>query len=138
MPTLALAFFKSNSFAATLKSPQMIIGFGLYDGCVLFKSPPSYISTLKLLKGAIYMVIRVVWQDSFAREKKPVKYRNHKISGYKDGWITDLPGDNNVYKTHYCALNAIDSALGDFGQKGSAKRKAYGVQVIGKKGGETA
>lgn len=49
-----------------------------------------------------------------------------------------MPGDENIYQTHYCALNAIDKALGDYGQKGCAKRKNYGISIIGKKEGETA
>lgn len=47
-----------------------------------------------------------------------------------------MPGDDNIYQTHYCALNAIDKALGDYGQKGSAKRKDYGITIVGKKDGE--
>lgn len=84
------------------------------------------------------MVKRVVWRDSNAKVNKPVKYRNHYAMGYKGGWITDIEGDCNVYKSHYCALNAIDAALGGYGQKGSAKRRSYGIQIVGKKGGETA
>lgn len=40
--------------------------------------------------------------------------------------------DNNIYKNHYCALNAIDKHFGSYGDKGSKKRKSYGIQVIGK------
>lgn len=77
---------------------------------------------------------RVVWRDSgVTRTQKPVKYRGHYASGYSGGWVIDIPGDENIYRTHYCALNAIDKALGGHGQMGSAKRKAYGIQIIGKK-----
>lgn len=82
--------------------------------------------------------IRVVWKDSISRQHKPVKYRGHTIQGYNNGWTTSIPNDNNIYQTHYCALNAIDKALGGFGQMGCAKRKNYGIKIIGKKGGETA
>ena len=82
--------------------------------------------------------MRVVWKDSKPKSYKPVKYRGHNIKGSPQGWETDLPGDENLYKTHYCALNAIDKALGGFGQMGTAKRKAYGIQIVGKKDGETA
>ena len=46
-----------------------------------------------------------------------------------------VPGDMNVYKNHYSALNAIDEALGGYGNKGkpTQKRLDYGVQIIGKK-----
>ena len=77
--------------------------------------------------------MRVVWKDSNARTHKPVKYRGHMIQGYNGGWTTTLPDDRNIYRTHYCALNAIDEALGGYGQMGSAKRKAYGIQIIGEK-----
>ena len=82
--------------------------------------------------------MRIVWKDSKPLQHKPVKYRGHIIQGYANGWTTSISGDNNIYKTHYCALNAIDKALGGAGQKGSAKRRAYGIQIIGQKDGETA
>lgn len=49
-----------------------------------------------------------------------------------------MPDDDNIYKTHYDALNAVDKALGGHGQMGSAKRKNYGITIVGKKDGETA
>lgn len=83
--------------------------------------------------------MRVVWKDSGnTKGYKPVKYRNHKIFGSPKGWTTTIPGDDNLYKSHYCALNAIDAALGGAGQKGSAKRRSYGIQIVGKRDGETA
>ena len=83
--------------------------------------------------------IRIVWKDSIkSRQHKPVKYRGHMIQGYSNGWTTSIPGDDNIYRTHYCALNAIDKALGGCGQMGTAKRKSYGIKIIGKKDGETA
>ena len=75
--------------------------------------------------------MRLVWKDSKPKLHKPVRYRKHVVKGYNNGWTTDLPGDTNIYKSHYCALNAIDKALGGYGQKGDSKRKAYGIQIIG-------
>lgn len=86
-------------------------------------------------------VLRIVWRDSSAaKSKKPVKYRGHYVTGCAGGWEVDIPGDNNIYKTHYCAQNAIDAALGGFGAKGkgTSKRQAYGIQIVGKKTNETA
>ena len=77
--------------------------------------------------------MRVVWRDSKPRTYKPVKYRNHMIYGSPSGWTTDLPGDDNLYHAHYDALNAIDKALGGYGQMGTAKRQSYGIRIIGKK-----
>lgn len=82
--------------------------------------------------------MRVVWKDSKPKGYKPVKYRNHVACGTPKGWTISIPGDNNLYKNHYCALNAIDAALGGAGQKGCAKRRACGIQIIGKKDGESA
>ena len=80
------------------------------------------------------MQLKVVWKDSNSKTAyKPIRYRKHVISGLKGGWITDIEGDDNIYKTNYCAMNAIDQYLGDYGQKGCAKRKRYGIQVMGKK-----
>ena len=77
--------------------------------------------------------MRIVWKDSKPRMYKPVKYRGHTATGSPQGWTIDIPGDENVYANHYSALNAIDAALGGYGQKGSQKRQSYGIQIIGKK-----
>lgn len=79
-------------------------------------------------------LIRVVWKDTAPKNKKSVKYRGHYLSGHPKGWVIDIPGDNNIYKTHYCALNAIDSALGGEGirGKGTKKRQGYGIQIVGR------
>lgn len=82
--------------------------------------------------------MRIVWKDSSVRGAKPVKYRGHWAEGYNGGWIIDVPGDENIYRTHYCALNAIDKHLGGYGQKGGVKRISYGIQIIGKKNNESA
>lgn len=78
--------------------------------------------------------MRIIWKDSNKpKGYKPVRYRKHMVYGSPEGWTTTIPHDNNIYKTHYCALNAIDKALGGHGQMGSAKRKNYGITIIGKK-----
>lgn len=82
--------------------------------------------------------MRIVWKDSKPKTYKPVKYRGQMVYGSPAGWTTTIPGDHNIYNNHYSALNAIDKALGDFGQKGCAKRKAYGIQIVGQKDGDTA
>ena len=78
--------------------------------------------------------MRVIWKDSKPKEYKPVKYRKHFVCGSPEGWTTSIPGDDNLYASHYCALNAIDKALGGNGVRGqtSEKRKSYGIQIIGK------
>lgn len=80
--------------------------------------------------------MRIAWRDSNARGHKPIKYRNFYAEGYARGWIINVPGDNNIYKTHYCALNAIDKHLGGIGQMGVVKRSSYGIHIIGKKNGK--
>lgn len=78
--------------------------------------------------------MRVVWKDSKA-EYKSLKYRNIVLQGSPRGWSIGIPGDENLYKSHYCAQNAIDAALGGENPKGppSEKRKRCGIQVVGKK-----
>ena len=78
--------------------------------------------------------MRIVWKDSCVNEiRKPIKYRGYVASSCDDGgWIIDVPDDDNIYKNHYCALNAIDKYFGSCGERGSEKRKSYGIQVIGK------
>lgn len=83
--------------------------------------------------------MRIVWKDSTkAKEYKPIRYRGFMIWGTSSGWEITVPGNHNIYKDHYSAQNAIDDYFGDFGTRGTEKRKSYGIQIIGKKGGETA
>lgn len=79
--------------------------------------------------------MRIVWKDSKPKTYKPVRYRKYTVYGSPEGWTTNIPEDNNIYSTHYCALNAIDKYLGGSGQMGSAKRKAYGIKIVGVKEG---
>lgn len=83
------------------------------------------------MKGGKCM--RIVWKDSAPKLHKPIKYRGYIIEGYANGWTTNIPGDQYIYATHYCALNAVDKFLGGYGQMGSAKRKNYGIRILGKK-----
>lgn len=80
--------------------------------------------------------MRIVWKDSKPKSYKPVKYRGYVISGSVKGWETNIEGDDNLYRNHYSALNAIDAYLGEYGQKGSGKRKNYGIQIVGTKKGD--
>jgi hypothetical protein len=79
--------------------------------------------------------MRIVWKDSKPKTYKPVRYRKHTIEGSPNGWTTDIPGDTNLYASHYCALNAVDKHLGGVGQMGSAKRQSYGIKIIGTREG---
>ena len=60
--------------------------------------------------------MRIVWKDSMNNEYKPLKYREHWIEGSYSGWYTDMPGDDNLNKIAYCAMNAIDEYLGGTGK----------------------
>lgn len=82
--------------------------------------------------------MRVVWKDSAPKLYKPVKYRGHTATGSPRGWTIDVPGDTNIYASHYCALNAIDKALGGFGRTGAAKRRSRGIKIVGTTTDETA
>ena len=78
--------------------------------------------------------MRIVWKDSgLSKEYEPIKYRNVYIFGTPNGWEVDIKGDNNLYKNHYCAKNAIDAYFGEEGMHGTEKRKRYGIQIIGQK-----
>ena len=83
--------------------------------------------------------MRIVWKDSNVPEEyKPLRYRKFMIWGTPAGWEVTVPGDRNIYRTHYSAQNAIDQYYGDLGQHGNAKRRKYGIEIIGKRDGETA
>ena len=77
--------------------------------------------------------MRIVWKDSANKECNPTKYRGYWVEGSYSGWHTNMPGDDNLYKNTRSALNAIDEYLGGNGKSGYAKRREYGIQIIGKK-----
>lgn len=77
--------------------------------------------------------MRVIWKDSGRpKEYKPIKYRGYMVQGSPRGWTTTIPGDNNLYSSHYCAQNAIDLFYGDYGQRGTEKRRRCGITIISK------
>ena len=76
--------------------------------------------------------MRVVWKDTGGKRNKPYKYRGHEIYWCGTGWGIGVPGDDNIYRTHYDAENAIDKAIGD-GRKPGAQRSAYGIEIVGKR-----
>lgn len=74
----------------------------------------------------------MTWKDSDKpKEYKPIKYRGFMIWGTPKGWEITVPGDDNIYRNNFCAMNAIDAHFGDFGTRGTEKRKRYGIQIIG-------
>lgn len=79
--------------------------------------------------------MRIVWKDSTVT-KADCKYRGYSVEAYSSGWVINVNGDNNVYRTNRCAKNAIDEALGLEGlrHKKLPKRLEYGYDIIGKKG----
>jgi hypothetical protein len=76
-------------------------------------------------------IMRIVWKDSM--RCKTYQYRGCTISRFENGWITDIPNDENIYYSADMAHNAVDQILGGTGQKGQATRHRFGVKVIGKK-----
>lgn len=78
--------------------------------------------------------MRIVWKDSTIARSN-AKYREYIIESYSTGWVTNVPGDNNIYKTKRCAKNSIDKMLGiDEGRyKKLPERLSHGIEVIGKK-----
>lgn len=77
--------------------------------------------------------MRIVWKDS-ASIKTAVKYRGYKLEGYRNGWITDVPGDDNIYKSNKSARNAVDDYLGLYDINNTEPvRHKLGIQIIGKK-----
>ena len=77
--------------------------------------------------------MRIVWKDS-ASVKTPVNCRGFNITGYRGGWITDIPGDDNIYKSNKSARNAVDKYLGLYDENNETPvRHKLGIQIIGKK-----
>lgn len=79
--------------------------------------------------------MRIVWKDS-APHTKPgqvFQFRGYTISYQGDGWITNIPGDNNVYFPRECAYNAIDKMLGGGPREKSPLRHKLGINIVGRK-----
>lgn len=78
--------------------------------------------------------MRIVWKDAVVA-RADFKYRGYWVECYLNGWMINIPGDTNIYKTNRCAKNAIDEALGLDGlrHKKLPKRLEYGYEVIGTK-----
>ena len=78
--------------------------------------------------------MRIVWKDSTIT-KVNSKYRGCSVEAYGTGWVVDISGDNNVYRTNRCAKNAIDKALGYENMRNNKlpKRIENGIDIIGTK-----
>ena len=78
--------------------------------------------------------MRVVWKDSC--RSKTYNYRGCVISRFEDGWITDIPNDDNIYYSAEIAHNAVDKILVGKTRKANPARHRFGIKVIGKKSGD--
>jgi hypothetical protein len=65
-------------------------------------------------------------------------YRNHIIKRVENGWITDVPGDDNIYYSAEVAHNAVDKLLGGKTRKANPRRLKFGIKIVGKKGGDNS
>lgn len=76
--------------------------------------------------------MRVVWKDS--RTYKTYTYRGYTIEKGQGGWITNVPGDDNIYYSAEIAHNAVDKMLGGKTRKSNPARHKFGIKIVGKKG----
>lgn len=79
--------------------------------------------------------MRVIWKDS--RTYKTYRYRDYIISKCQRGWVTDVPGDNNIYYSAEMAHNAVDQMLGGRTRKANPGRHALGIKIVGRKDEES-
>lgn len=75
--------------------------------------------------------MRVVWKEHRTYASK--KYRGYIVERSHGGWITNVPGDDNIYFAASDALNGIDKILGGHGRYKSAARYGKEIRVIGNK-----
>lgn len=80
--------------------------------------------------------MRIVWKDSLTY--KTYTYRGFTISRTERGWITNIPGDNNIYRSAETAHNGVDQILGGDTRKKNPRRHRLGVQIVGEKDGDIA
>lgn len=78
--------------------------------------------------------MRIVWKES--RTYKTYSYRGYTIEKCVGGWITNIPGDGNIYYSAECAHNAADKILGGKTRKANPTRHKLGIKVVGKKDGD--
>lgn len=73
----------------------------------------------------------MIWKDT-AVARADFKYRGYWVEGYLNGWMINISGDTNIYKTNRCTKNVIDETLGldDLRYKKLSKRLEYGYEVI--------
>lgn len=77
--------------------------------------------------------MRIVWKDS--REWRSYIYREYKVEHIPEGWITNLPGDDNIHYTAETAKNYIDKMLGGKTRTANPLRHKFGIKIVGKKDG---
>lgn len=75
--------------------------------------------------------VRVTWKDNNGKPCPPAKYRNVTMTRYQNGWILDLPDDNNIYASQDHCKNAIDAALGGTARRHVESRLKKGIKIIG-------
>lgn len=78
--------------------------------------------------------MRITWKDS--RVYKTYQYREYTIEKTKKGWVTNIPGDNYIYRTAEHAHNAVDKILGGKTRKANPGRHILGIDIVGTKGGD--
>lgn len=78
--------------------------------------------------------MRIVWKDS--REYKTYTYRGYTIEKIPEGWVTNIPGDDNIYYSAETAHNGADQILGGRTRKANPTRHRLGVKIVGKKSGD--
>jgi hypothetical protein len=79
--------------------------------------------------------MRVVWRDTAASHFKPLKYKGYAITGSPQGWCTEYPGDDNLYKSLEDAKLSINEHLGITTRPKSCRIDT--ARIVGKKS-ETA
>ena len=81
------------------------------------------------------MHMKIVWKDTKAYGKTPIRHRGHVIEFNGMGWTTDMENDDNIYKTRFGAERALDER---YGFEPTGRRANYDVEIIGKKEGVKA
>jgi hypothetical protein len=105
------------------------------------KTPISKMSDQELAEYNIRKAneLRALQIDAQISQLQPQKVSkgNKFAEEFKSKTVNALAdGASNMVKN--LMQNAIDKALGGHGQMGTAKRKSYGIQIVGQKNDETA
>lgn len=85
--------------------------------------------------------MQVIWKDSKLYEKgkrcqDTNGYKTYRIHKESNGWVVNIPGDDNIYARYDHACNVVNDYLGHK-RVGRGRFEGYKIKIIGKRTEQT-